>query len=115
MRAEIAIKEKKKLWAIPGPITSKISEGTNFLIKNGDAILATTRAEILEKKIKIDQIKMPELNSIQAKIYKVIDPSGFSIDEISVVSVISVTELSKEISLMRLSGVISDSRGKFYK
>ncbi|SRR5260221_9115542 len=112
--ADIAMKEKKKLWAIPGPITSKTSEGTNLLIKNGDAILATTPAEILQKKIKIDQLKMPELIDIQAKIYKSIDPGGSSIDEISMASDISVIELNREITLMSLNGIITESGGKFF-
>jgi DNA processing protein len=112
--AELAIKQKKKLWAIPGPITSKVSEGTNLLIKNGDAILTTLPSEILQKKIKIDQLKMPELSEIQGKIFRAIDPSGSSIDEISVVTGISIIELNKEITMMGLRGIISESGGKFF-
>lgn len=37
LTAELGLKFHKKIWAIPGPITSKTSYGTNTLIKTGKA------------------------------------------------------------------------------
>lgn len=37
--ATLAQKLHRKLWAVPGPITSKVSEGTNMLIATGAASL----------------------------------------------------------------------------
>ena len=46
--AKLALKQKKRLMAIPGPITSRISEGTNWLIKSGAAKLVNGAEDIFE-------------------------------------------------------------------
>jgi DNA processing protein len=46
--AEMAFKEKTKVFAIPGNIDSKQSKGTNYLIKNGIAEIALNPNELLD-------------------------------------------------------------------
>lgn len=41
MTAEIALKLKRKLWAVPGPVMSRTSKGTNQLISSGKAQIWT--------------------------------------------------------------------------
>ncbi len=60
--ANLAIKQGKKVWAVPGPITSKVSFGTNKLIKDGFAQMATNSQDILGKGIKIEQLEIPNLD-----------------------------------------------------
>lgn len=46
--AKLAKKMGKKVYAVPGPITSSTSEGTNVLIKEGEAIMVTEPGDIIK-------------------------------------------------------------------
>ena len=49
--ADLARKMKKKVYAVPGPITSAVSAGCNELIRSGKAEIATDPYDILKLNI----------------------------------------------------------------
>ena len=55
MTAKLAKKAGRKVWAVPGPINSRVSVGCNQLIKSGDAQMATCVRDII--KIKTTEIQ----------------------------------------------------------
>ncbi len=112
--ANLAIKEGKKLWAIPGPITSKVSRGTNKLIKNGLAKMATTPSDILGKSIEMRQETLPELNDLETEIYTILGNENLSIDEITLKLEKDIVEITSCLTMMGLRGVVSEVGGKFY-
>ncbi len=112
--ANLAIKQGKKVWAIPGPINSKVSSGTNLLIKNGEAIMATIPADILGKSIKVLQLGIPELNSLETKIYQILARENLSIDEIALNIKESIVEITSTLTMMSLKGIVNEMGGKFY-
>ncbi|CAN5284043.1 DNA-processing protein DprA [soil metagenome] len=112
--AKLALKQKKKVWAIPGPITSKVSRGTNLLIKSGDAIMATTPEDIVKSNIKVNQDNpVPEMTNLEAKIYQTLQRESMSIDEIAVSIDEDIISITTTLTMMSLRGIISEMGGKF--
>jgi DNA processing protein len=101
--ARNAVKLKRKLFAIPGPITSKVSVGTNQLIADGLAQMWTgTKA--------ISQLPLVTSDPILA----ILENEALTTDELSRKLNRSVSEIGAEISVLMLSGKIVEKGGKYY-
>lgn len=115
--AKLAKKAGKKVWAVPGPINSRVSVGCNELIKSGEAIMATNIGDILNIKqsyfAKATQDK-PELQGLEYKIYKALELEGLEIDEIAQKLNLSVVEVGTTLSIMGIKGLIVESGGKYF-
>jgi len=99
--ANWAVKLKRKLFAIPGPITSRVSEGTNHLIANGQATMWLGSAIPQEK------------NS--DPLVQLIAVEPLTIDQIARKLNKSIAELGASLSLLQLSGIIIERGGVYYK
>jgi len=117
--AQHAVEQGKKVFAVPGPITSQMSKGTLKLLKQG-AILVSSASDILEAlniKNKIVNIKntYKKLNITreEEKILKVIEGEEWTIDEISKLANIKIDKLSTILSEMEIKGIIRNTGGKF--
>jgi len=114
--AGLAKKMGKKVYAVPGPITSRISVGCNNLIKSGEAIMATSAADILKIKPTVHSLPFTVhgLNSQEAKIYKVLQLEPMGIDELFLKIGCNVVEIGSVLSVMSLRGIVTESGGKYY-
>src|SRR3989338_1474425 len=117
--AEYAKKQGKKIYAVPGPITSSLSTGTNLLIKNGIAKIATEARDMIgSKNPKLKNSKLPSkpsnLNDKEKKIYTALNLEPLSADEIARNLNLDISEVSTILSLMSLRGILTESVGKFY-
>ena len=112
--ANLALKQGRNVWAVPGPVTSKVSRGTNFLIKNGFAKMAVTPSDILGKDSKVEQIKLPELSGLEAEIYAILQRENLTIDEISAGLKKDIVDVTTALTMMGLKGIVTDAGGKFY-
>ncbi|OGM26736.1 DNA protecting protein DprA [Candidatus Woesebacteria bacterium RIFCSPHIGHO2_01_FULL_39_28] len=117
--AEYAQKQGKKIYAVPGPITSSLSTGTNLLIKNGIAKIATEARDMIgSKNPKLKNSKLPSkpsnLNDKEKKIYTALNLEPLSADEIARNLNLDISEVSTILSLMSLRGILTESVGKFY-
>jgi DNA processing protein len=117
--AEHAVRQKKPVFAVPGPITSRTSIGTLKLIKQG-AVIAISAEDILkELEIKNQKsnlktiIQNLKLSEDEEKIYKALQDEELTIDEISNSTKIKADKLSSMLSEMELNGVIRSSGGIF--
>lgn len=112
--AKFAKKFGKKVFAIPGPITSSVSVGTNFLIKKGVAKPVLTVEDILEKgvdnkinvELNLDEFEKEILNSLAAE--------PLNVDEISKIVKLPVEKVSQKLTFMSLKGLIAESAGLFF-
>jgi len=117
--AQYGLKQKKRVMAIPGPIDSKVSEGTNWLIKSGAAKMITTPADIFG-----DEIGLPnqgklfkdfgDLSKIERNIIDILENESVTVDELSKKLQLSVAEISKNISLMLMRDLVEEVGGKIY-
>jgi DNA processing protein len=115
--ARIGKEQNKKIFAIPGPINSKLSEGTNWLIKENLAKMVLESGDILERQIKkIKQINFLEenLNSIENKIINLLKNEESSIDELTRILGLPITEISTNLSTLSLKDLVEEENGKYY-
>ena len=127
--AELACEFGKDVFAVPGPIFSKYSQGPNSLIKQG-AFVALTPEDVTEqvvllsdwvrkntKKKKKEILKdLPLISQSSINILKMIQSSstGMSLDEISLISNVSVSEVSEILLELELNGLIKTMPGQIY-
>ena len=113
--ARLAKEQGKKFFAVPGPISSPVSQGTNLLIKKGEAKTVTDPADILgTPRAEARQTAAPDLDGLEKKIYLALKLEPLTVDEIVAAVGEDVVEISKSLSLMSLKGLIGESGGKFF-
>ena len=117
--ANFARKYKRKLFAVPGPITSSVSLGTARLLQEGAAVVITAQ-DVLEyyqtqsplplKK----RSKSSKDNGIEHKILDYLDREALEIDELARVLHIPVAQIGTTLSLMQLQGLVLQEEGRYY-
>jgi len=122
--AKLALEQGREVFAVPGNITSKNSEGTNFLIKNGaklvqkiDDILEEIKPFIpslkesiisLESNIKVD------LNNEENAIFSLLD-RPLNLDEIVINTELSISRVLEILLKLEINGLITRFEGKYVR
>ena len=109
-----AAEQGREVFAVPGPINSKMSVGVNNLIKEG-VHPVTEAADILEildierrkVKVKVESQKKP-MDRDQVKILKILDGGSKHVDLIVRESGLTVEKVSSALSMMEISGFIKN-------
>ncbi len=118
--AKIAFNEGRDVYAIPGNITNKTSEGTNELIKNESAKIAISPEQILSE-LGFDKItpqsdkKKPVFsNSNAEKLYSILNFEPIHIDMLMQQSGIDISSLLVVLLELEFNGHIRQLPGKYY-
>lgn len=101
--AKLATKLKRVLWAVPGPVTSSVSEGTNQLLAQGIARMWLPHAES----------RLP-LTSSSNPIIKLLETEGLDASGIARTLHQPIDEVGAQLSLLTLSGDIIEREGTYY-
>ncbi|MBL7142199.1 MAG: DNA-protecting protein DprA [Candidatus Pacebacteria bacterium] len=119
--AEFAKKFGRKIFAVPGPITSEVSKGTSQLLKEG-AEVATDAGEIL-KFYGVSQ-KLGNLvskkgtkflnGSIEGKILEQLQREPMETDALARIFGLPAAKIGTTLSLMQLKGFIQQEGNKYY-
>jgi DNA processing protein len=116
--ARLASEQSRKVYAIPGPVNSSVSAGTNWLIKEGMAEMVTDPKDILGSqlyaKASKGKPKIEGLSKLEEKIRKELEIEALSADEIAVQIGESVVNVMTTLTMMSIKGIISESGGKYY-
>lgn len=112
--AGCAAEQAKEVFAVPGPVTSKMSEGTNNLIKEG--VHPTTTVEDILQVLDIDQkqqvreVKKKEKpkDKTEALILSLLDEGAKHIDKIAQESKMPIEQVSSALSILELKGYIKN-------
>ena len=116
--AELTRKMGKKVYAVPGPINSKVSVGCNNLIKSGKAIMAREPGDIIKisdkRQVISDKMELRGLSDFEAKIYRTLELEPLDVDEIAVKIGSNIVEVGSTLSIMSLKGLLTESGGKYY-
>lgn len=99
--ARLASKLKRIVWAVPGPITSRTSTGTNNLIAEGKA------------KVWIGTTQVSNFQS-DDPVLQILDNEALTADELARKMGIPISEAGAKLSLLLLSGTILEKGGKYY-
>ena len=99
--AKLALKLKRKIWAVPGPITSKTSQGTNNLITKGWAQmwLGPEAKSSIESDDPLLQMLFNE---------------ALTTDEAARKLNLAVAEVGSKLSILLLEGAVIEKGGKYY-
>ena len=121
--ARYAEKYGRKIFAVPGSITSEVSKGTLKLIKEG-AEVATEARDILKYYNFTDVIRRGNLakpslvfGNFRKEEWKIIEQlkrEPMEVDMLARTLGISVTKIGATLSLMQLKGFINQESGKYY-
>lgn len=113
--ARLARRFGKKLMAVPGPVTSKVSEGTNNLINNGQAVMVTTAEDVLkEMGLGLGQISLDyETKFSDSPVLEVLEKGGKSVDELARILKVPVKEIMEMLFELEMEGAVKEKSGKF--
>ncbi len=115
--ATLAKKQKRKVFAVPGPLTSSVSLGTADLIKNGASVVTGSRdiikAQSAKCKTQSHSAKRKIFSDMEKKIVKELEVDSLTVDELSQKLKISVSEVSVLLSQMELKGLINREGNKY--
>lgn len=101
--ARLTNKLKRTLWAVPGPITSRTSAGTNNLIARGAA------------KMWLGETVQPLLlETGDDPILDILLNEALTADELARKLKLPVAEVGAKLSLLLLSGQVMEKEGKYY-
>lgn len=122
--AEIAYSYNKDIFALPGDITNEKSRGCNFLIKTNKAVLLESADEIALSMGWIDTEKKPvssqkklfiDFSDHENTIVNLLAESQLAIDELTLQSRLSASELASALLELELKNVVRSLPGKVYK
>lgn len=106
-----AAEQGREVYAIPGQITSPLSEAPHFLIKNG-AKFAFSSKDILDEldmqlKVNRDEVeKLMPSDKLEEQIAKVLENEEKHIDEVARALEMKAGEVASKLSMMELKGLI---------
>lgn len=99
--ARLARQLARTLWAVPGPITSKTSQGTNALIAEGKATIWTKKPQ--SKDLLPDDPVLQALGDME-----------LSADELARSMGVPVSEVGAQLSILAITGDVIERGGKYY-
>ena len=99
--ARLATGLKRDLWAVPGPITSKTSMGTNNLIAQGKALMWLGEEQTRQL-------------SFDDPVLAVLENEGLTADEMARKLALPVADIGAKLTMLSLSGQVKESGGKYF-
>src|SRR3989338_1321826 len=115
--ANYAIKQNKKLFAVPGPIYSLNSSGPNKLIKNGAKLIECSNDILKELDIAFAKNSAQDLepeNEEEKLILDSLKEESLQIDQIIKKTKLSAPVVSAQLALMEISGKIRNLGSNIY-
>jgi DNA processing protein len=123
LTAQFALEQNREVFAIPGNIGAKNSEGTNQLIKQG-AKLVTSVEDILEELNLINSVQQKEnslverdlsqLSEMEKNIYNLIAQKPYHIDKIAQETHVTTSCALSTLLSLELKGFIKQLSGKMF-
>lgn len=120
--AAYALDQNREVFAIPGNLNTKQSEGPNKLIQSGEAKLVTSSEEILiELKLQLKpeigkNIPRPsvELNLFEEKLINILGIDPKQIDEIATSASMTTTDCLVNLLTLEFKGLVKQLPGKMF-
>lgn len=124
--AKLALEQNREVMAVPGSITSDLSYGTNWLIKNGAKLIEDWRDVVEElplslkdcilSKEKKEKKELSSLNPEERSVYDKLEVDTLiSVDELVERCRLSVSEVLSILLSLELKDLITQRPGKFFQ
>lgn len=115
--ARIGKKQNKNVFAVPGPINSSVSAGTNWLLEQGLAKIVICPFDILGKSDEPKQMDLLDKSIVNREFRKILETlrrEPMTVDELAREMGKEIPEISIVLSQMMLEGIVEDSGGRLY-
>lgn len=124
--ARLALEQNREVMAVPGNITSELSQGTNWLVKTGAKLVETwedvveefpspLREELLSQKEEKMEM-LPEMSHQEKKLFELIKPDSLThIDTLVEETEFSVSEVLSILLGLELRELIIQRPGKYFQ
>jgi len=124
--ARLALEQNREVMAVPGNITSELSQGTNWLIKTGakpvenwedvaEELPSPLKEQLLSQKSG-DKEKPPSMSPSEKKIFELLSPDSLiHIDEIVEQSNLSVSEVLSLLLRLEINELVLQMPGKCFQ
>ena len=124
--ARLALEQNREVMAVPGNITSGLSQGTNWLIKTGAKLvenwedvveeLASPLKEQLLSQKKEKKEKPPSMGPQERKVFELLSPDSLThIDDLVEETEFSVSEILSILLNLELKDLIFQRPGKYFQ
>ncbi|MBD3415299.1 MAG: DNA-protecting protein DprA [Candidatus Aminicenantes bacterium] len=124
--AKLALEQNREVMAVPGNITSPLSKGTNWLLKNGAKLIETWEdvveelppriAENMFSEAKTSEQQKAEMSPVEKDIVKNLSEDSLThIDMIVKKTGLSVSEVLSFLLKLELKGIVTQSPGKYFQ
>ena len=111
--ADLALEEGREVLAVPGEITSSLSDGTNGLLRLG-AIAVTSAADILEAiGVAPPERPRPELPPAAAAVLVAIEAGATTADEVVRATGLAAASAAAALTELELAGVVRAQAGVY--
>jgi len=111
--ARLAREQGKKLLAVPGGVFSKVSAGTNGLIRTGSARMVASAGDVLsELGLAVGQVRLDLEGTPKNPILAVLEAGERSTDELGRALKLPVTKVMEMIFELEMEGVVETVNGK---
>jgi DNA processing protein len=119
--ADLAKKYARKVFAVPNPLTSAVSQGVTQLLKEG-AILVGSAQDVLQyygmapkRDLGMPKSRLREIeDELEQKIVEQLEKEAMAIDMLARKLEIPAAKLGAAISMLQLEGYITKEQGKLY-
>ena len=114
----LAVKYKRKLFAVPGSIFNPTSQGTNRIIKEGLAKSVLSAEEILsffnKSSEKRSAKKVEGLSENEKKVFDVLRSEAMDANSICKIIEMNISQTNTTLSILCLKGIVKKDRGRYY-
>jgi predicted Rossmann fold nucleotide-binding protein DprA/Smf involved in DNA uptake len=108
--ADFALDEGREVFAVPGEITSRLSDGTNALLRLGATPL-TSAADVLEVLgIALPEPSPPDVGDVAARLLEQL-PASF--DELVRASSLETSQVAAALAELELAGLAAENDGVY--
>jgi len=120
--ASFALDQNREVFALPGNVGVKQSDGTNLLIQKGEAELVRSAEDVLiELELKLKPVlgkNIPKqqvvLNLFEEKILNILDSEALQIDKIAADAKLSTSDCLVHLLSLEFKGMIKQLPGKMF-
>ncbi len=114
-----ALEQNREVFALPGPVNSRQSMGTNRLIKEGAKLIQDPEDILMELDARIkskakSRERLPVLDEKEKKIYDLLNEEPVHIDQLAKTCQRSTAEILSVLLTLELLGIIKQLSGKMF-
>ncbi len=118
--ADMALEQGRDVYALPGPVTSALSQGCHKLIRQGAGILISPEDFLKDLQIEVSDSSIDlfknekKLETTENMVYSCLDLFPRNVSEIQAQTKLGARELMEALTTLELEGIIKEMTKNYY-